>query len=207
VVNGCYDAPVSEPAYTRLTNDARREKLLETATELFAQASYDEISMAQIARHAGISKALLYHYFPSKRDFFSAAIANAAQELRERTAYDPDAPPAVALAASLDAFLAWIEENPEAYANLMRSATAPEIRDLIEGVRSETVGRVLEGLFHDEPAPAKVRTAVTAWLWFMDGACLDWVAHHDLERAEIHGLLLGTLMGALMAAGFSFPAA
>ena len=34
----------------------------------------------------------------------------------------------------------------------------------------------------------------------MDGACLDWIAHRDLTRAEIHGLLLGTLAGALVAA-------
>jgi AcrR family transcriptional regulator len=196
---------MAEPAYTRLQNDERRELLLATATELFAKQSYDEISMAQIARHAGISKALLYHYFPSKREFFAAAIASAGEELRARTAYDPDAPPAVALATSLDAFLAWIEENPEAYANLMRSANSPEIRDMIEGVRSETVGRVLDGLFPDGGAPPKVRTAVTAWLWFMDGACLDWVAHKDLERSDIHHILLGTLMGALASAGFVFP--
>ena len=198
-------SPMAEPAYTRLQNDERRELLLATATELFAKQSYDEISMAQIARHAGISKALLYHYFPSKREFFAAAIASAGEELRQRTAYDPDAPPAVALATSLDAFLAWIEENPEAYANLMRSANSPEIRDMIESVRSETVGRVLDGLFPDGGAPPKVRTAVTAWLWFMDGACLDWVAHKDLERSDVHGILLGTLIGALASAGFVFP--
>jgi hypothetical protein len=38
-------------------------------------------------------------------------------------------------------------------------------------------------------------------MWFMDGACLDWIARRDLDRAELHGLLLGTLAGALMAAG------
>jgi AcrR family transcriptional regulator len=195
-----------EPAYTRLQNDERRELLLASATELFAGFSYDEISMAQIARHAGISKALLYHYFPGKRQFFEAALASVAQELRERTAYDADLPPAMALAASLDAFLAWIEENPDAYRNLMRSATAPEIRDLIERVRAETAGLILTGLRPGEPAPPKLRAAVTGWLWFMDGACLDWIAHKDLERADVHGLLLGTLAGALAAAGFAIPA-
>ena len=41
----------------------------------------------------------------------------------------------------------------------------------------------------------------------MDGACLDWIAHRDLSRAELQGLLLGTLAGALLAAGVVFPAA
>jgi hypothetical protein len=40
----------------------------------------------------------------------------------------------------------------------------------------------------------------------MDGACLDWIAHRDLERAEVHGLQLGTLAGTLMAAGVQLTA-
>jgi hypothetical protein len=40
----------------------------------------------------------------------------------------------------------------------------------------------------------------------MDGACLDWIAHRDLERAELHGLLLATLSGTLLAAGVELDA-
>jgi hypothetical protein len=47
---------------------------------------------------------------------------------------------------------------------------------------------------------------VRGWLWFMDGACLDWIAHRDLDRGQLLGLLLGTLFGALMAAGVQLPA-
>ena len=36
-----------------------------------------------------------------------------------------------------------------------------------------------------------------AWLWFMDGAILDWLEHRDLTRAELHALLLRALEGAL----------
>jgi AcrR family transcriptional regulator len=42
--------------------------------KLFASRSYDELSMAGVAREAGVSKALLYHYFPSKRDYFAAIL-------------------------------------------------------------------------------------------------------------------------------------
>ena len=40
-----------------------------------------------------------------------------------------------------------------------------------------------------------------AWLWFMDGAILDWVEHGDLTREQLQGLLLGTLLGAVTASG------
>ena len=75
----------------------------------------------------------------------------------------------------------------------------PEVRDLVEGVRAATAQRILDGL--GAAANPRARTAVHGWLWFMDGACLDWIAHRDLTRAEMHGLLLGTLAGALVAAG------
>jgi AcrR family transcriptional regulator len=112
---------VSEPAYTRLDVDERRRRLLERGAELFARHSYDELSMAAIAREAGVSKALLYHYFPSKQDFFGAVLAEGAAE----------------------------------------------------------------------------RVAVNAWLWFMDGAIVDWLEHRDLDRAAVRALLLRALEGAL----------
>jgi AcrR family transcriptional regulator len=195
---------VSEPAYTRLENDERRRRLLELGADLFTRHAYDEISMAQIAREAGISKALLYHYFPSKQEYFVATLATGAEELRRRIEPDPALPPAEALPAALDAYLAWIDENAEAYAKLLQStATVPEVRELVEGVRTATVERILAGIGTSEPA---ARTAVRGWLWFMDGACLDWIAHRDLERPQLLGLLLGTLFGALMAAGVALPA-
>jgi AcrR family transcriptional regulator len=191
---------VSTPAYTRLENDERRRRLLDLGARLFTEHAYDEISMSQIARAAGISKALLYHYFPSKRDYFVATLAGGAEELRARVEPDPDLPPAQALAGAVDSYLAWIEENAAAYEKLFRSAGAvPEVRELVDGVRAATADRILEGL--DATDNPRARTAVRGWLWFMDGACLDWIARRDLERSELHGLLLGTLAGALMAAG------
>ena len=83
----------------------------------------------------------------------------------------------------------------------MGSATGtPAIRDLIDEVRRQTAARILDGIYPDG-APAKARTAVSGWLWFMDGACLDWSAHRDIEREELREMLVGVLMGALIAAG------
>jgi AcrR family transcriptional regulator len=195
---------VSGPAYTRLDNDERRRRLLELGAQLFTQHAYDEISMAEISRAAGISKALLYHYFPSKQDYFVATLARGAEELRAQIEPDPSLPPAEALTRSVDAYLGWIDANADAYAKLLQSAaTVPEVRGVVEAVRTATVERILEGLGATEPA---ARTAVRGWLWFMDGACLDWIAHRDLERPQLLGLLLGTLFGALMAAGVKLPA-
>jgi AcrR family transcriptional regulator len=195
------------PAYTRLQVDERRRQLLELGARLFATHSYAELSMAKIAREAGISKALLYHYFPSKQEFFVATLQQGAEEIARRTVPDPDLPPLEALANSLDAFLGWIEENETAYRKLIDSAgSVPEVGALIDEVRDRTSARILAGLGAGADPPARVRATARAWLWFMDGAILDWLEHRDLTRAELRDLLLGALAGALTAAGWAaFP--
>lgn len=191
---------MSEPSYRRMDVDERRQQLLERGAELFTSHPYDELSMNKIAAEVGISKALLYHYFPSKQAFFEETLSAWAEELRQRTAPDPDLPPVEQLKASLEAFLAMVEENAVAYRNLMDSATGvTEIRDLVDQVRRQTAERILAGLFDDDPPP-KARIAVSGWLWFMDGACLNWIEHRDVERMELRDLLLGVLMGSLVAA-------
>ena len=193
---------MAEPAYKRLDVDERRRRLLSLGAELFTHHSYDELSMAAVAREAGISKALLYHYFPSKQAFFEATLAETGAEVLARTAPDPSKPPLEQLSASLDAYLEWIEEHVDAYRKLLESATgSPEVRGLIEGIRDQSAVRVLEGLYPEgEPKPT-VRSAVRGWLWFIDGACLDWTTHGGSSRDELRGLLLGTLLGTLTAAG------
>jgi AcrR family transcriptional regulator len=192
---------MTDPSYRRLDVDERRRQLLERGADLFTTHRYDELSMSRIATEVGVSKSLLYHYFPSKQAFFEATLGAWAEELRARTEPDPDLSPPEQLAASLDGFLSLVEENSVAYGHLMKSASgAPEIRDLIEQVRRETAARIVAGIYPDS-APPKARTAVAGWLWFMDGACLDWIEHGDIERTEFRDMLLGVLFGALVASG------
>jgi AcrR family transcriptional regulator len=193
---------VAGPAYTRLNVDERRRQLLELGARLFATHSYAELSMARIAREAGISKALLYHYFPSKQGFFVATLQQGAEEIARRTEPDPELAPLEALAGSLDAFLGWIEENETAYRKLMESiGSVPEVKLLVDQIRDATSARILDGLGAGQPPPPKIRAAARGWLWFMDGAILDWLEHRDMSRAELRDFLLASLSGSLSAAG------
>ncbi|MGI8579469.1 MAG: TetR/AcrR family transcriptional regulator [Solirubrobacteraceae bacterium] len=192
---------MTEPAYTRLAVDERRRRLLELGAELFTQHAYNDLSMAQIARRADISKALLYHYFPSKHAYFLATLSQAADELRTRTEPDPALPPVEQLRGSLDAFLAFIDERGPAYRKLMETAySVPEVRELVEGIRRFTADRILEALVGGGEFPPTARAAVRAWLWFTDGAILDWLEYRDFDRAALSQLLLDTLLGSLAAA-------
>src|SRR5918997_2199551 len=132
------------PAYTRLPVDERRRRLLDVGADLFARHAYDELSMARIAREAGISKPLLYHYFPSKQAYFAATLEQAAADLAARIEPDPALPPGEQLSAALDAYLAWVQEHAGAYARLLAGIGAvPEVRELVERVRDATAERIL----------------------------------------------------------------
>ncbi len=196
-------ATAHTPAYRRLDVEERRRRLLETGAELFARHAYHELSMADIARAAGISKPLLYHYFPSKQAFLRAAFEQVAGELRELTATDPSKPPPEQLADALDGFLSWIEQHELTYRKLLHSTgSVPEVTELIDSVREPTARRILDGLTPQGTAPGpRARAAVRGWLWFMDGAIIDWLEHRDYTRDELRDMLLGTLIGALGAAG------
>ena len=76
------------------------------------------------------------------------------------------------------------------------------MRELIDRIREETAQQILAGIVPDGPPPAKVRAAVRGWLWYMDGVNLDWIENEGMTKDDVHGLLLGSLLGALTAAGF-----
>jgi len=85
----------------RLSVEERREQLLRLGQELFSQRAFAEISVDEIADAAKISKGLLYHYFPSKRDLYLACVERASTALVSASEPSADLPPAQRLAASL----------------------------------------------------------------------------------------------------------
>jgi AcrR family transcriptional regulator len=189
------------PAYSRLDVDERRAQLLEVGTDLFSRHSFEELSMAQIAREAGISKALMYHYFPSKEEFFKAALAEGAVELARLTAPDETLPPLEQVRTSTKAFVVWIGRRGAAYMKLLQSVGAvPELRETMTAIRDVTSARILEGLVPEaDRTPAK-RAAARAWLWYMDGVLLDWIEHKDRNADAVADQLTESLVALLEAA-------
>jgi AcrR family transcriptional regulator len=197
---------MAEPAYTRLQVNERRRQLLDAGAALFAEHSFEEISMREIAAAAGVSKALLYHYFPSKIDLFKAAVAEAAGELQRLIEPSGEGAPAEQLAATLDSYLAWIETHALTWTKLMQSAaTLPEARETIEGFRERTMNIVLAELTGSRTPRPALRTAIRGWLGYMDAAILDWTQHQDLSRTHLHGLLLAAFGASLLAAQQADP--
>jgi len=195
-------SPEAEPAFRRLDVDVRRAQLLDTGARLFTECGYDGVSMSEVAAAAGISKGLLYHYFPGKREFFAATLEAAAAELRAVTQTDPEKAPLEQLAAAVDAYLEWIDDHADSYVRLLQSAGAlSDVASLVERMREETAQRIVEGLAGEDEPPPALQAAVHGWLWFMDGACLQWLrSSREPPREELRDLLVGVLAAAAAAA-------
>jgi AcrR family transcriptional regulator len=193
---------------SRLDSDARREQLLSAGGELLGRRPFDEVSIEEIAEAAGVSKGLLYHYFPTKKEFVLAALERAEQELAELTAPDQSLPPAEQLGASLDRFLDFVEEHAVAYTAIWRSRGGgdSEIQAALESGRQQRMDAVIDALAVWEAAPAStvrtpaLETAVQGWFFFLEGAILRWLERRDIERIQLRELLQLALIGALQAA-------
>lgn len=187
-----------EPARTRLQVDVRRQQLLELGLELFGRQTYDELSIDEIAKRAGVSKGLLYHYFPSKRGFYVAAVEEAARQLLEETDIDehgtgPDPDPE-GVRIGLRAFLGYVSRRRAAYAFLLRGGigTDPEVAEIIETTRQALVDRMLTRLSRfgaraDDPA---TRLRLRGWLGFIEASSLDWADRQELDLESFLQLLV-----------------
>lgn len=181
-------------AYVRLSPDDRRAQLLELGIRVFSERPYDDFSMDDVATEAGVSKGLLYHYFPSKRHFYMAALRKAVGEVTELTEPDESLPIEEQLQASLDVYLAYVEQHPSAYRAILRGGIGsdPEVGAITEEFRVVSIRRLQRAIGVPNPKP-KVRTALRGWVGLVEAASLDWLEHGDLTRAELVEMLFAAL--------------
>ncbi len=197
----------------RMTPDARREQLLRAGMRLFEGGAYEEISIDDIARSADVSKGLLYHYFPTKRDFFVAAVASSVDELTELLRFDATLSPEEQADASIDTFLDYVEARPTGFTAIFRTRGGgdPELMGIIAGARRRRLEFILAGLARLVGEPVeRVRTpvleaATEGWMFFAEGVVLRWLERGDIDREQVHALLRAALAHVLSIADAAQP--
>lgn len=95
--------------------EARKEEILRTATELFAEHGFSDAMTQDLAERLGVGKGTIYRYFSSKRELFLAAadrvMRNLEIEVTTATAGIEDG--LERLARGIETFLAFFAEHPE----------------------------------------------------------------------------------------------
>jgi len=189
-----------------LSVEDRRSELVAACLRLIGTRPWDEVTMSDVAKEAGASKPLLYHYFSTKIDLYRATVRSTADELREVTRPDPRLPIGPRMRAALDAHLEWIEENSLAYRAIVQGGISSdnEVLAIVDESRNETVLRLAVAFGFADPSPAE-RIALRGWVGYLESASLEWLKTTAVTRDHFAQMLEASVAGALRAARVARP--
>jgi AcrR family transcriptional regulator len=186
----------------RLPPAERRAQLAQAALAVAAEQGYAGLSLDDVAERAGVTRNLLYHYFPRGRlDVFLAALERAGDELTGDFIVDPEQPLAERLLANTMHSIQHAAKPSDAWRVLRHAhvATEPEIAALRNRYRDLVVtGIAINQLGTDDP-PALARIALRAYLDYHQTALDEWRGS-DVDRETLLGLLEDVLMANVAAA-------
>src|ERR671936_2539589 len=194
-----YGGAMATPARRRrMPAPLRREAILAAAEEVFARSGYHGASLDDIAQAAGISKALIYEHFTSKRELHASLVTAHVEEIFRRLQANAAAgqPGEQRLRGGIDAFLSFVEEHREAWRALFRDAADPEVADLMERVQAQATG-VIAALIAADPdarpdprlSPAERDLRIEMHAEMLSGAVQSlanwWHEHRDVQREAV----------------------
>ena len=191
----------------RLSPEDRRSELLALGVEVFGQRPYDEVRIDEIAERAGVSRALMYHYFPDKRAFFAAVVRAEGERLFEATNTPPrpDLSLFEQLRAGVLAYLQYDEAHPHgawaAYMGMGRSDPVLRGIDDVDNDRqaNRIIGRITESL--GEPLDSKVerdlRVLTYGWLAFTFEMCRQRIIDPSIDAGHVADACAHSLLDAI----------
>lgn len=186
----------SPPTRRRLTAEERRAGILDAALAVFSARGYHASSIDDIAREAGISKALIYEHFDSKQGLYGDLLEQNANKLFERLASSLAGVEvesgAARLASGLDAFFSFVEERRDAWRILFRDVSDPETSAALDRI-VEQVTVVVAALIAQDPGarsqdkdgsePA-IRVLAQMLVGAVQSVANWWAEHPEVARQQ-----------------------
>ena len=166
----------------RLSPDDRRRQLLGIGLRMLVDKPIQDLSLDAVAQEAGISRSLLFHYFPTKNDFHDAVIGAAQRRVMRNTAPDPDSPADEAIEQFLTRFFAQVERRREFYLALVfGNGNIALGGDRVESHRLTMARRVSDAL----SLPESSLPVVHGWTAYVEDRALLWSGTAAKNRAPV----------------------
>ncbi|MFE8945439.1 TetR/AcrR family transcriptional regulator [Streptomyces sp. NPDC007856] len=180
---------------------ARRAELIAIGRKLFADTSYDALSMDDIARQAHVAKGLIYYYFQSKRGYYLAIVQDSVADLVTFAANGLEMPAVDRVHRTIDGYLRYAEHHQAAYRTIVSGGVGfdAEVHAIRDGVREAIIATIAEGAYGRSDIAPLARMGLLSWVCSVEGATLDWIDRPELSRDTVRELLVKTLGGALRA--------
>ncbi|MBQ0889925.1 TetR/AcrR family transcriptional regulator [Streptomyces sp. RM72] len=172
--------------------EERRQQLIGVALDLFSRRSPDEVSIDEIASAAGISRPLVYHYFPGKLSLYEAALRRASDDLAARFVEPREGPLGARLLRVMGRYFDFVDEHGPGFSALMRGGPAvgsSTANALVDSVRQAAYVQILSHLDVTEP-PARLELVVRSWISLAESTALLWLDGRRIPRAELEAQLV-----------------
>ncbi|MEU6600972.1 TetR/AcrR family transcriptional regulator [Streptomyces flaveolus] len=176
----------------RMGVEERRQQLIGVALDLFSRRSPDEVSIDEIASAAGISRPLVYHYFPGKLSLYEAALKRASEDLASRFAEPHEGPLGARLLRVMGRFFDFVDEHGPGFSALMRGGPAvgsTTTNALVDSVRQAAYDQILSHLGVAEASP-RLELVVRSWISLAESTALIWLDGRRIPRAELERQLV-----------------
>ena len=186
----------------RLSPQARREQLVDAALAIAARAGAQGLGFAQVAERAGVTRNLVYHYFPGGRaDLFRAAVHRAGEQLTGEWQTDGDLPLAARLAANLERIIDHAEQPTDAWLlhRQSRASVDPEVLEIAAAYREAVIANISANHLGTPNPPPPVRIALEGFLSYAETALDAW-RETQVPRPQLVEVLGATLVGTVEAA-------
>jgi len=145
---------------------------------LFAQRVPEEVSLDDVAEAAGVSRPLVYRYFPGgKQQLYEAALRSAAQELEGCFAEPLEGSLTERLSRAVDRYLAFVDQHDAGFSALLQGGSVIETSRttaIVDGVRRAAAEQILDHLGVRNPG-LKLRMTVRMWITAVEAASLIWL--------------------------------
>lgn len=186
------------PRWKRLEPDARREQILACALRLFGERPFAAVSTTDIAREAGVARALINHYFGTKKDLYLEVIRVMVVIPEWAVERLPEGDLASRVDASVSYFLDVVSRHSTSWLAAVRAGGGrdPDVDRLLAEADEVAVDRLLVavGLADAAGHRAESRGMIRAYLGLAKATAREWLEHGVLTRGQVHLLLATTLI-------------
>lgn len=181
-VDADHTPPAPARSRTRLSQAERRRQLLGIGLRMLVEKPIQDLSLDAVAAEAGISRGLLFHYFPTKTDYYDAVVGAALRRVLRNVSPDPDAGADTALRQFVERFYAQIERRREFYLALVFGSGAISLGgEGVESHRMTVARRVSDAMgLADEHVPA-----VHGWTAYVEDRALLWSGTPSADRGPV----------------------
>jgi AcrR family transcriptional regulator len=192
----------------RLAPDVRREQLIDTALAIAAAEGVEGLGFARVAERAGVTRNLVYHYFPGGRsELLRAAVHRAGALLTGEWSTDGSTPLPERLATNLERMIDHASEPSDAWRlhRQSRGSVDPDVIAIAAAYRETVIANISTNHLGTPTPPPLVRIALEGFLAFGEAALDSWRGS-GVPKPELVQMLGSTLVATIEAAVTVGPA-